>query len=273
MQMDRGFLIFVQQNDKVDYLKQATACAMSIKKFNPTEKVCLVTDIYTEKNEYFDVVKDIPGDDLSKNSSWKVENRCKLYDASPFKQTIVLDADMLVLENIDHWWQALQPYELYYTNKVKTYRNEDVNDSYYRKVFVQNDLPNVYCGMHYFIKSDSNKKFYDLIKDIVKNYKGFSEKYTKNYVQSWCSMDVVTAIAIKIMGITHQVFSKKKHLTFTHMKPKIQNWKSNTDSWLSYIDYNFNKDCELMVGNYLQKGIFHYVENSFLTDEIIERLK
>lgn len=271
--MDRGFLIFVQKNDKIDYLKQAKVCAMSIKKFNPNEKICLVTDIYTTKDQYVDYVIDIPEDDLSKNSSWKVENRCKLYDASPFKKTIVLDADMLILENIDHWWKALEPYELYYTNKVKTYRNEIVKDNYYRKVFVENELPNVYCGMHYFIKSDNNKQFYNLVKDIVKNYKSFSERFTKNHIQTWCSMDVVTAMAIKIMNIQHQVFNSKSFLTFTHMKPRIQNWKSNTESWSSYVDYTFSKDCELYVGNYLQKGIFHYVENNFLTDEIMEKLR
>ena len=35
----------------------------------------------------------------------------------PFDETIVLDADMLVLEDITHWWKALSNYELYYTIK------------------------------------------------------------------------------------------------------------------------------------------------------------
>ena len=67
----------------------------------------------------------------------------------PFDETIVLDADMLVLEDITHWWKALANYELFYTDKVKTFRNELVTDTFYRKVFEANDLSNVYCGMYY----------------------------------------------------------------------------------------------------------------------------
>ena len=149
--MTRGFLIFVRDDGDVDYLKLATACAMSIKKFMPQEQVCLVTYIFVPDNfkKYFDIVKDIPGEDLAKNSKWKVQNRCKIYDATPFDETIVLDADMLVLEDITHWWKALANYELFYTDKVKTFRNELVKDTFYRKVFEANDLPNVYCGMYY----------------------------------------------------------------------------------------------------------------------------
>jgi len=180
---------------------------------------------------------------------------------------------MLVLEDISHWWKALANYELFYTDKVKTFRNELVKDTFYRKVFEANDLPNVYCGMYYFKRTDKNHKFFELLKDVVKNYSWYSEKYTSKNTQSWCSMDVSTAIAIKIQNITHQVFSKKNFLTFTHMKPNIQNWLAQKDSWLEVIDYNFNNSNELMVGNFLQKGIFHYVEKSFVTDKMMEQLQ
>lgn len=273
--MSRGFVLFVQQNSKTDYLKQAVACALSIKKFNPTEKVCLVSDIEVpvEYQTLFDVIKDIPGEDLAKSSDWKVENRCKIYDVAPFDRNIVLDVDMLILENIEHWWKALENFELYYTNKVKTYRNECITSNYYRKVFEANNLPNVYCGFHYFIKSESNKKFYDTLKEVVMNYKIFAERFTINNTQSWCSMDVATAITVKMLNLEHKVFSNKNFLTFTHMKPRCLNWKSGVKHWNEQVDYMFNKQCELFVGNTRQQGIFHYVEDSFLTEEIMENLK
>ena len=61
--MTRGFLIFVQDNGDVDYLKLATACAMSIKKFMPKEQVCLVTDIF------------VPDESLTT----KLPNNCKVF--------------------------------------------------------------------------------------------------------------------------------------------------------------------------------------------------
>ena len=57
------------------------------------------------------------------------------------------------------------------------------------------------------------------------------------------------------------------------MKPNIQNWLAKKDSWLEVIDYNFNNSNELMVGNFLQKGIFQYVEKSFVTDKMMEQLQ
>jgi len=67
--MSRGFVLFVQQNNDSDYLKQAVACSLSIKKFMPDEKVCLITDITVpaDYQKHFDYIKDIPGDDLAQN--------------------------------------------------------------------------------------------------------------------------------------------------------------------------------------------------------------
>lgn len=273
--MSKGICLFAQKNEKSDYYKQAVACAMSIKSFNQKEKICLITDMKIAKDDekYFDVIKDIPGKDLSTNSKWKIENRCKIYETSPFERTIVLDVDMLVLENLENFWHLLKPYELFYTSKVKTYRNELAKDEYYRKVFINNDLPNVYCGLHYFVKNKENKKFYALVSDIVENYKTYSERFANKSKQSWCSMDVATAIAIKLLNKQHQVFSKSNALTFTHMKPKIQNWKADVQQWTAYIDYNLNKKKELAVGNIIQTGIFHYVEDNFINKQIMENLK
>jgi len=273
--MSRGFILFVQKNDNCDYLKQAVACSASIKKFMPKEQVCLITDIAVpdQYKKYFDHIKDIPGNDLAINSDWKVNNRCKIYNISPFEKSVVLDVDMLLLENIEHWWKQLDNYELYYTDKVKTYRNEWVTNNYYRKVFVENDLPNVYCGFHYFKKCENNEQFFNLVIDIVENYEQYSKRYTQNKTQSWCSMDVATAIAIKLLGIQHKVFSKHSNLTFTHMKPRIQNYKSEISLWTEQLNYDFNTQNELFVANIRQHGLFHYVEPNFLNNKIMEQLQ
>jgi len=55
MKLNRGFILFVQKNDACDYLKQAVACSLSIKKFMPNEQVCLITDIDVPK-EYQNIL-------------------------------------------------------------------------------------------------------------------------------------------------------------------------------------------------------------------------
>lgn len=270
--MNRGFLLFVQQNEDTDYLTQASVCAKSIKQFNPDEKVCLVTDSTKDFSNHkeFDLIKSIPGEDLAKDSKWKIQNRSKIYDISPFKETIVLDVDTLVLENIQHYWNFLKSYKVFYTTQVKTYRDELVTSNFYRQTFEANNLPNVYCGFHYFKRCPFSQKFYDTVKDVVKNYEFYKKRYTYNYPQRWCSMDVSTAITIRVLDCEHLVCAKQSPINFIHMKSKIQNWRNSNNNWLGQIDFQINKDYELFVGNYLQKGIFHYVEDGFLNNNVKE---
>lgn len=269
--MNRGFLLFVQENADTDYLEQARLCAKSIKKFN-NDPVCLMTDSKTDLTGYdeFDIIKSIPGEDLAQNSKWKIENRCKIYDVSPFKHTIVLDVDTLVLENLESYWQFFSNYTVFYLTTPTTYRNEAVKSNYYRQVFVANELPNIYCGIHYFARGKFSQQFYDQVKDVVQNYETYKKKFTPHNTQTWCSMDVATAIAVKVLNCEHMITSKNSPINFVHMKGKVQNWKGAFSNWLGQIDYFFNKNNELIVGNHLQKGIFHYVENKFINKNIKE---
>ena len=57
------------------------------------------------------------------------------------------------------------------------------------------------------------------------------------------------------------------------MKPRIQNYQSQLKLWTEQLDYNLTAQNELFVANIKQKGIFHYVEDNFLTDKMLEQLK
>lgn len=272
--MDKGILLFVQESPDTDYLQQARICAKSIKYFNPDEKICLMTDCKKDLSNYneFDIIKTIPGDDLAKDSVWKIENRCKIYDVSPFKHTIVMDVDVMVLENIEHYWNYLKNFEIFYVTQPYTYRQELITEHFYRQVFVKNNLPNVYCGFHYFKRSSFAQKFYDTIKDIVINYEFYKKRYTPELPQQWCSMDVSTAIAIKLIDCESKVCSKQNPIKFIHMKSKVQNWVGSAPNWIQQVDFVLNNDLELVVGNHKQTGIFHYVEAGFVNDNIKGKL-
>ena len=118
--MTKGYLILAQNSD-VNYIRQAYALALSIKKFQPTfNNVSLVTND-SVPNEYlpaFDNVLEIPFGDHAKDSNWKVENRWKLYHATPYDETIVLDADMLFLENMESLWNYVKDKNLFFTSTV-----------------------------------------------------------------------------------------------------------------------------------------------------------
>jgi hypothetical protein len=275
--MDKGYLILAQNNSKDDYVKMAYVLAMSIKLTQSEIKnVTLITDVPDAvPNHYrkvFDQILPIQWYDDAFNSEWKIENRWKLYHLSPYTETVVLDADMLFLSDISHWWPYMsENFDLLITDRVFTYRNELIKDSFYRKTFINNNLPNCYSAFTYFKKTELAEKFWDLVEIIVKDWKNCYNRFILESKPKSLSIDVVFALAVKILGIEDEVFSSLDLPTFTHMKSRDQGWKNYTDNWMDHAGVYLTTDCYLKIGNYQQTGIFHYTEKSFLNNDKVEK--
>jgi hypothetical protein len=272
--MTQGFLVIAQNSD-VDYVRQAYALALSIKATQPTiNNISIVTNdaVPEEYQSVFDQIIPIPFGDAAASSEWKVENRWKLYYASPYDETIVFDTDMLVIDNIEHAWKFVVDRDLFFTSCVTDYKNRTVADTVYRKTFVENDLPNLYCGMFYFRKSETALTFFKLVEFITNNWQRIYYDNAPKQQQKFFSMDVTVAISAKILGIEDLIVHANSPFTFAHMKPALQGWDPTPVSWLNQMMINFNDRRELYFNNFKQSGIVHYVEDQFLTDQIIEKL-
>jgi len=266
--MTRGYLVMAQG----PYLKQAEALAMSIKKTQCTvNNISIITDGDADAT-LFDQVIEIPSIDLAKNSNWKIHNRVFFYDLSPYDETVILDADMLFLSDVSHWWDMMSKYDLLITDKVKTFRGEWVTQTPYRDMFKNNQLANTYSAFTYFKKTDMPKEFFDLLKSIVINWHAWTIRYAPNSRQDKPSIDVAMGIAVKVMGIEEQVFSKVDYPTFTHMKGGCQGWKRKTDEWADILGV-YTGNNEIKIGPYKQTGILHYVKKDFVDNKILELLK
>ena len=269
----KGYVILAQNNTSDDYVKMAYVQAMSIKLTQSKVKsVTLITDVPDAVPEHykkaFDNVLPIKWYDDALDSEWKIENRWKLYHLSPYDETVILDADMVFLSDVSHWWDYMgKNFDLLITDKVFTYRNEVIRESYYRKAFRENNLPNCYSAFTYFKKCDLAKHFWKMVEIIVKNWKEFYNKYVPESKPKNLSIDIAFALAVKIMGIEDEVFSSFEYPTFTHMKSRDQGWQTFTDDWTDHAGVYMNDKCQLKIGNYQQTGIFHYTEKKFLNDD------
>lgn len=272
--MSKGFVVLAQ-NSNVDYIRQAYALALSIKATQPTiNNISLITDDVVPEHylSVFDNIISIPFGDSASSSKWKVENRWKLYHASPYDETIVLDVDMLMLDNIENVWKFVTNKDLFFTSHVVDYKDRVITDTTYRKMFVANDLPNLYSGMYYFRKSDIALEFFKLLEFITYNWEKMYTIVAPKNMQNFYSFDVSVSIAAKLMGIDDIITHKNSPFTFTHLKPALQGWDPIPQSCLSQLLVNFTDSRELYLNNFRQRGVFHYVEDAFLTDEIIEKL-
>lgn len=269
--------IFLAQNSDVDYVRQAYALALSIKKHNKKyNQTCLITNdpVPNQYRHAFDHIVPIPWGDQAVQSVWKVENRWKLIYASPFEENIVYDTDMILLNTNDHWWNFLSTRDLFFTSNVFDYRGNIIENNFYRKTFTDSNLPSLYVGVFYFKKAQLAYEYFTWLQLITENWKEFYSNCITTKHQNFYSMDVSSAMAVKFMDCLSEVSTPNIFTpSFVHMKPAIQGWKNRPLKWTSAVSVDFTKEGKLFVGGNLQKGVFHYVEDEFLTDTIIENLK
>lgn len=255
---------FLAQNSEDNYIRQAEMLARSIRKYNPNSKICLITNDEVEQKDLFDDIVPIPWEDKAQEHKWKVQNRWKIYHACPYESTFVLDTDMLVLHDLSNWWNLMQNYDVFYTTNVTDYKNDKLNTTYYRKMFIENNLPDTYVALHYFKKSEFAKKFYSCLEEVMKNWQHYYKLYAPRKAQKNASVDVCTSIAIKLLDVEDKVTNKKLSFpTFVHMKPYAQTWKTQTEKWQDRVSCFINDDMQLKVGGYLQTSLFHYTEKDF----------
>ena len=272
MSNTRGIVMLAQNTLDEDYVKQAYLCALSILATNPGTKISLITDDNVDHvyKKAFDKIIGIPWGDAAVYPDWKVENRWKIYHVSPYDETIVLDTDMLVLQNISGWWEYLKNYEVFFTSNVLTYRGKLVTDDFYRKTFTENNLPNLYSGFHYFKKTKFSHEFFSYLQVVVENWEKFYDLYLEYRKPPRVSIDVAAAIVCKMLNCEEKITSKNNHITFTHMKPRCQDWTRLSPRWQDRVNVYLRDDLILKIGNYRQTGIFHYTEKEFVTESKID---
>ena len=270
----KGFLVLAQNSENIDYVRQAYALALSLHKSQSSCLVSLVTNdpVPDEYKEGFDKIIPIPGEDQASESVWKVENRWKLYHVTPYDETIVFDSDMLVFRSFDRLWEQLSNYDVFFASHVLDFKGNRVTDYVNRKMFTENQLPNLYFGLHYFKKNQPALDFYNTLAFVVANWERVYFDIAPKNKQKWVSMDVSAAIAAKILGIEDQVVHPTIDFNFVHMKANLQNIDPIPSLWTNVLDYYINGDNQLLVSNMLQDGIFHYVTDTFLTNTIITAL-
>ncbi len=272
--MSKGFLVFAQNTADVDYVKQAYALALSIK-FSQKQinNISIVTnELLDDKyRSVFDQVIPIPW--VKDGTRYQAENRWKLYHATPYEETIVLDTDMLLLEDISSWWEYCSNHNLKFCSKITNHKLDPIVDTIHRKAFVVNNLTSPYYALHYFKKHQSTHEFYKVLEFVCNNWEWCWTKFAPNEYQNWLSMDLAVAIAIEITGRYDSVDDVCSPLEFVHMKPSIQQWIMTPGQWQDGVQSLLTKKGDLVVGNIKQSKLFHYIDKNFITAKILERLE
>ena len=196
----RGILMFAHTNDEIDYFKLAVVNALLIQKHLGIKDITVVTDshslsyaqeqmgedfvnkainniVINEKDRNFKranirVYKDTSH--TAKNLSFYNVNRCDAYDISPYDETILIDADYLILSNtLNQCWGHNE--ELMMNWKWQDVMFERKFDSLDRL----NDLgiTMYWATVVYFRKTPYVESFFNTVKHVKDNSQFYRDLY------------------------------------------------------------------------------------------------
>jgi hypothetical protein len=252
--MTRGFVIMAQDTKNVSYTKCANALEISIKRLMPDANVTIIT---TDM---------LPHGDLAPDSDWKLINDWQVYEASPYDETIKLEADMFIPRDISHWWDILSLQDIVVCNKIRNFKGEVSTARGYRRFIDDNNLPDLYNAITYFKKSDKAEHFFNIVRDVFENWEEYKTVLKCN-PQEEVSTDWAYAIAGHIVGEENVTMPLFDEFSMTHMKQFINGLPG--EDWTQVLVYECT-DSALRIGTFVQSYPLHYHIKSF-SDKLLER--
>lgn len=241
---EQGFVI-VAVGDT--YVKCAQQLAHSVRRWHTGARICLITD--KSNCSDFDYVHLLRDPDLENPYS----NDWQVFDLTPFRETIKLEADMLITSDISHWWHQLRHTEVCISTGCRDWQDRVSQSRYYRRVFDENHLPDVYNAITYWRLSRLAKDFFNLVRDIFQNWKQYRKLI--RFAEEVPSTDLVYAMAAQIMGPERVSQPWASYPRIVHMKQHIAG--SQTKDWTREFVWEL-VDGSLRVNTLAQSGAFHY---------------
>jgi hypothetical protein len=242
---ERGYLIPAIDTDSVDYLSCAVKLARSIRHWHPDANISVLS-IKHCSDPVFDHVIPLPYGDLGGYANdWQVIH------ASPYRQTIKLEADMIVAGPVDHWWTLFELRDVVVSQGARTFYNEPAESRYYRKCFDANNLPDVYNAITYWRLSKTAQEFFKLVKQIFENWVEF--RRLLKFAEEIPSTDLVYAVAAQIIGPDRITLPRELGPSIVHMKQHINSLQCN--DWTQELIW---ENDPFRINTIAQWGFVHY---------------
>jgi hypothetical protein len=180
-------------------------------------------------------------------------NDWQCFQASPYRQTIKLEADMVCASAIDHWWRMFEHRDLVISQGCRDYYDRPSTNRRYRKLFDDNNLPDVYNAITYWRLSTTAQEFFKLTRSIFENWDQF--KTLLKFPDDTATTDVVYAMAAVILGLDKVTLPLGVGPTIVHMKRHIISTKS--EEWTRELVWE-NTNPGLRINTVAQQGLVHY---------------
>ena len=228
---ERGYLIPAIGEEYVDCAQRLSD---SILKFHPTANITIVDRSMLPY-----------GDQGGYANDWQ------MFQISPYRQTIKLEADMIAAGPVDHWWNLFEHRDVVISQGCRNFYDQSSDHRHYRRIFDENNLPDVYNAITYWRLSSTAKEFFELVKSIFVNWSDF-QKLLK-FPDKHATTDVVYAMAAVIMGVENVTLPFGFGPTIVHMKREILG--TSQENWTRELIWETDP---LRINTIAQWGFVHY---------------
>jgi hypothetical protein len=277
----KGALIFARNNAQIDYIKQAHYSAKRIKRYLNiptsivTDSVDYLKEKYADWLEVFDVVIEVPftnnsttkryfdGSGVAKHLEFKNDMRTKAYELSPYDETILLDSDYVIANDLfKHCFEQDHDF-LIYKDAHDLTGHRDAEE--FKKIS-DTSVDFYWATVIYFRKTETNKVFFDLTKHIQENWDHYNSIFQVN--RGLFRNDHVFSVAIHIMNGYQEG-------DFAHKLPGKKYYTADRDILWDLKDDNFLflLEKEKFLGEYTPlriKGSSIHVMNKFSLNRMID---
>jgi hypothetical protein len=216
------------------YERCAAQLQDSILKHHPTANITIVTE-----------------DMLPNGNLGGFANDWQMFQISPYRQTIKLEADMWCASAIDHWWTLFERRDVVISQGCRDFYNQPGKSRYYRKIFDNNNLPDVYNAITYWRLSRTAQEFFNLVQNIFENWTSF--RALLKFPEEEPSTDVVYAMAAVIMGPENVTLPSGLGPTIVHMKTRMI--PTMSENWMDELVLEQDP---MRINTVAQWGLVHY---------------
>jgi len=217
--MSRGVTFFAYNTPEIDYVKLASLCSRYVKRHMRHNDVCLITDAgswayYLEQNgqetadKIFNHVVITDDEHKSNNrvhydSPWtkfttnfKNTNKYKIFEYSPFDQTLMLDIDYIVQnDSLDYIFDSDQELAMFHSAEGLLCNPPAEPERRLRPT----GIPMIWSTVIYFEKdSELTRLFFDIWTHVTDNYNYY--KFLYGFGGSMYRTDFCVSIAKHIMN-------------------------------------------------------------------------
>lgn len=266
----RGFVTIAVNSESIDYLRLAYLQALSIKATQKNNLCAVIVDhatyltIEQKHRDLFDYIIEAEETDIAGGFRYEWQ----VYWLTPFKETIKLEADVLLTRSIDHWWDSFALRDICLSHGTLNFRGNKISNRSQRKLFDDNHLPDLYNGLMYFGTGETAHAFFILAEQIFKNWEILQQEALQNCRDSTPTTDVVYALAASIIGDELCHIPTLDFINFVHMKAILQGWPGSMP-WMEQVMTEVDGTM-IRINNLNQYFPVHYHEKEFATARLIK---